>query len=458
MKYTRLEYIGSGTFGDVCRAIDSATGGEVAIKKINLKGLRKKKLKVNELMVMKINRNPNLINYLDSYLVGDELWLVMEFMDGGTLSDIISKTCLSEDQMATISRECLRGLDFLHSNHVIYRDVKSCNILLRTNGSVKLADFGLFAQLTPEQSRRSSVAGTSGWLAPEVVTGQAYGPKVDIWSFGIMGIEMVEREVPCRNATPVLAQLNARGERPQLRQPNRFSSCLRDFLSCCLQTDEQKRWSARELLKAMSPTLAFILALLFTPSGLKADMKIDKDVGLPSTKVLQELVDELLSVCRVLSWRSFMPELHPAVGMDTSPAACGIQENSSTYHTLVILQPPTRPLLQPGEQEVAASQLLGHTCFLHASDGQLPTDQEWYLMDTLCTGSYLDAKKVTRGVQTLVLSAWLLLPQSRHCQLTALPCGKSCSFQLSGASGLHCSIKMALAVQRGCKGACLSLE
>ncbi|NXE71487.1 PAK3 kinase, partial [Calcarius ornatus] len=92
----------------------------------------------------------------------------------------------------------LQGLDFLHSNHVIYRDVKSRNILLRTNGSVKLADFGLFVQLTPEQSRRSSVAGTSGWLAPEVVTGQPYGPKVDIWSFGIVGIEMVEREVPCR--------------------------------------------------------------------------------------------------------------------------------------------------------------------------------------------------------------------------------------------------------------------
>ncbi|XP_058680225.1 serine/threonine-protein kinase PAK 1-like [Ammospiza caudacuta] len=250
MKYTKLEDIGSGTFGDVCRAVDNTTGGEVAIKKINLKGLRKKKLKANELMVMKINRNPNLINYLDSFLVGDELWLVMEFMDGGTLSDIISKTCLSEDQTAAISRECLQGLDFLHSNDVIYRDVKSCNILLRTDGSVKLADFGLFVKLTPEQSRRSSVAGTSGWLAPEVVTGQPYGPKVDIWSLGIVGIEMVEQEVPCRNATPVSAkQRTARGERPQLRQPNRFSSCLCDFLSCCLQTDEQKRWSAKELLK-----------------------------------------------------------------------------------------------------------------------------------------------------------------------------------------------------------------
>ncbi|XP_041315361.1 serine/threonine-protein kinase PAK 3-like isoform X2 [Pyrgilauda ruficollis] len=152
--------------------------------------------------------------------------------------------------MAAISRECLRGLDFLHSNHVIHLDVKSRNILLRTDGSVKLADFGLFAQLTPEQSRRSSVASISGWMAPEVVTGQAYGPKVDIWSFGIVGIEMVERKVPYWNETPGTAQLLiARGRRPQLRQPNRFSPCLCDFLSCCLQPDVMCRWSAKDLLQ-----------------------------------------------------------------------------------------------------------------------------------------------------------------------------------------------------------------
>ncbi|NXM61589.1 PAK3 kinase, partial [Illadopsis cleaveri] len=90
----------------------------------------------------------------------------------------------------------LEGLDFLHSNHMIHRDVKSHNILLRTDGSVKLADFGLFAQLPPEQSTRSSGARTSGWMAPEIMTGQPYGPKVDVWSFGIVGIEMVERKVP----------------------------------------------------------------------------------------------------------------------------------------------------------------------------------------------------------------------------------------------------------------------
>ncbi|NWS79536.1 PAK3 kinase, partial [Toxostoma redivivum] len=69
-------------------------------------------------------------------------------------------------------------------------------ILLRTDGSVKLADFGLFAPLTPEQSRHSSVASTSGWMGPEIMKGQPYGSKVDIWSLGIVGIEMVEREVP----------------------------------------------------------------------------------------------------------------------------------------------------------------------------------------------------------------------------------------------------------------------
>ncbi|XP_014118391.1 PREDICTED: serine/threonine-protein kinase PAK 3-like [Pseudopodoces humilis] len=203
--------------------------------------------------------------------------------DGGTLSDVISQTHLSEDEMAAISRECLQGLDFLHSNHVIHRDVKSCNILLRTDGSVKLADFGLSAQLTPEQ-RQSSVAGTSGWMVPEVVTGQPYGPKMAIWSFGIVGIEMVEREVevPYWNETPVSKlpvqsgaltmgsgravtdgketggalcflflhhQLIATGGRPKLRQPNLFSPCLCDFLSCCLQTDEARRWSAKELLQ-----------------------------------------------------------------------------------------------------------------------------------------------------------------------------------------------------------------
>ncbi|XP_064557544.1 serine/threonine-protein kinase PAK 1-like, partial [Zonotrichia leucophrys gambelii] len=185
-----------------------------------------------------------------SYFRGEELWLVLEYMDGGTLNDILRTTSLYEDETAAISRECLQRVYFLHSNNVIHRDVKSDNILLRTDGSVKLAGFGLSTQLSPEQSRRCSVVGTPWWLAPEVLTGQPYGPKVDIWSFGIVGIEMTDQEPPYwSERSGTATQLIATVGTPRLRQPKRFSPCLRDFLSCCLQTDEEQRWSARELLQ-----------------------------------------------------------------------------------------------------------------------------------------------------------------------------------------------------------------
>ncbi|NXK71058.1 PAK3 kinase, partial [Sylvietta virens] len=136
-----------------------------------------------------------------SYLVEQELWLVIEYMDGGTLYDIIMETPLLEDEIAAISRECLQGLDFLHSNHMIHQNVwKSCNILIRTDGSVKLGQYILGqAQCS---GAVGSVAGTSGWMAPEVMEGQPYGPKADIRAFGIVVLEMVEREVPYWNETP----------------------------------------------------------------------------------------------------------------------------------------------------------------------------------------------------------------------------------------------------------------
>ncbi|NXH59302.1 PAK3 kinase, partial [Rhabdornis inornatus] len=127
-----------------------------------------------------------------SYLLHKELWLVMEYMDGGSLYDAIRETHMAEAEIAVVSRECLQGLDFLHSKQVIHRDIKSHNILLGLCGSVKLADFGLTAQLTTGQRKRISPVGTTYWMAPEIFTSKPYGPKVDIWSFGIMGIEMAE--------------------------------------------------------------------------------------------------------------------------------------------------------------------------------------------------------------------------------------------------------------------------
>ncbi|KAM7022171.1 serine/threonine-protein kinase PAK 3-like isoform 2-T2 [Acridotheres tristis] len=184
------------------------------------------------------------------FLVDEDLWLVMEYMDGGTLQDVVRQTRMAEGEMAAVSWECLQGLDFLHSNRVIHRDVKSSNILLGMAGSVKLADFGLCAQLSPEQDQCSSMVGTAHWMAPEVVTRSPYGPKVDIWSFGIVAIEMVEGEPPYFKETGAMARARIRQNgTPQLQEPRRLSALLRDFLECSLDSDDERRFSAQELLQ-----------------------------------------------------------------------------------------------------------------------------------------------------------------------------------------------------------------
>ncbi|XP_064594117.1 serine/threonine-protein kinase PAK 3-like [Zonotrichia leucophrys gambelii] len=223
---------------------------QVAIKILSLEEGMSEELAANEILAMRDNRSPNIVIYSDSYLVDAELWLAMEFMDSGTLFDVLRAVYLEEGQIGAVCRECLQGLHFFHSRQVIHRDIKSNNVLVDMDGSVKLGDFGLCAQLSPERSKRSSSIGTPSWMAPEVVRGEAYGPKVYMWSLGIIGLEMVEGEAPYEGEAHLrVYELIERNGPPKLQKPRHHSALLHDFLRCCLQADEDRRCSAQELLQ-----------------------------------------------------------------------------------------------------------------------------------------------------------------------------------------------------------------
>ncbi|KAI5700211.1 hypothetical protein M8J76_011114 [Diaphorina citri] len=242
--------IGEGSTGTVCIATDKNTGRKVAVKKMDLRKQQRRELLFNEVVIMRDYHHPNIVEMYDSFLVGDELWVVMEFLEGGALTDIVTYARMDEEQIATVCKQCLKALAYLHSQGVIHRDIKSDSILLAADGRVKLSDFGFCAQVSQELPKRKSLVGTPYWMSPEVISRLPYGPEVDIWSLGIMVVEMVDGEPPFFNEPPLQAMRRIRDmPPPKLKNTHKVSPRLQGFLERLLVRDPLQRATAAELLQ-----------------------------------------------------------------------------------------------------------------------------------------------------------------------------------------------------------------
>ncbi|XP_035798452.1 mitogen-activated protein kinase kinase kinase kinase 2 isoform X3 [Amphiprion ocellaris] len=254
--YELIHRIGCGTYGEVFKARNIRTSELAAIKIVKLDPGDDITSIQQEITMMKECKHKNIVAYFGSYHRNTKLWICMEFCGGGSLQDIYHVTGpLKEKQIAFVCRETLQGLYHLHETGKMHRDIKGANILLTERGDVKLADFGVAAEISASVAKRKSFIGTPYWMAPEVAAVEkkgGYNHLCDIWAAGITAIELAELQPPMFDLHPMRALMlmsKSSFQPPRLKDKTKWSASFQSFVKMALIKNPRKRPSAETLLQ-----------------------------------------------------------------------------------------------------------------------------------------------------------------------------------------------------------------
>jgi len=251
-----LKMLGEGSFGQVFSARHKATGAIVAVKVVpKQEGDEEADKIMGEIDILAKCNSPYIVGYFECFTVPPkkrtdpgEMWIVMEFCDGGSVSDLIEAAggrgsfAMAEECIRAACAGIVLGLEYLHKKEICHRDIKCGNVLLTNDGHVKLADFGVSAELEGTINKRKTVVGSPFWIAPEVIKEAHYDGRADVWSLGITAIEMAEGAPPHSNLNPLRAIfLIPSKPAPTLADPDIWSPEMLDFIRVCCKKDPSER-------------------------------------------------------------------------------------------------------------------------------------------------------------------------------------------------------------------------